>query len=115
MHFETQKFHHHLNTDLKAVAFCLVKILPLIFNRYTKDQNAFATNVLGLVFFSRGPVAVVLALKPEWEMFRVNVLGFCKIVKVKLSFSVSLKQFWNFRVLNPHSFYCCSCLRVDGN
>lgn len=72
----------------------------------------FATNV---VFFSRGPVAVVLALKPEWKIFGVKVLGFCKIVKVKLGFSVSLKQLWSFRVLNPHSFCWCSCLEVDGN
>lgn len=53
-----------------------------------------------LGFFFRGPVAAVLALKPEWKIFKV--LEFCKVVKVKLSFSVSLKQLWSFRVSNTH-------------
>lgn len=36
-------------------------------NRQAKDQNVFATDAR--VFFSKGPVALVLAFKPEWKMF----------------------------------------------
>lgn len=62
----------------EAVAFCLVRILPLIFKIY-KESKCVCNKLLGL--FPRGPVAVVLALKPEQKIF--EVLGFCGVVKVK--------------------------------
>lgn len=51
MQFETQKLCCDLNAELKSIALCLVRILPLVFNRYTKPQNVFATSV---GFFFRG-------------------------------------------------------------
>lgn len=109
MQFETQKLCHDLNTKLKSFALCPVRILFLVFIRYTKPQNVFATSV---AFFFQGTVAVILAFKPGWKMFKVLV--FCKVMKVKFSFSVRLKQLWSSGVLNPH-FCWCGFLEVGGN
>lgn len=79
MQFETQRLCCDLNTELKSFTFCLVRILALVFNEHTKPQNVFATSV---GFFFQGTVAVFLALKPEWKMFKV--LGFFKVTKIDL-------------------------------
>lgn len=73
MHFETLKLHRDLTTDLKAVS-CLVKVLFVCLT----DTQGINMCVKQTLLFSRGPVAVVFAFKPEWKMF-LKYMGYVRL------------------------------------